>query len=46
MRGIGLIDILFVAIVVGLLLYAGQHDFARYAGRTVPVAVTTTPVPP
>ena len=34
MRGVGLIDLLVIAAVVALLVFAARRDFARYAGRS------------
>ena len=33
MRRLGLIDLLVVALLVGLLVLAARHDFGRYADR-------------
>jgi hypothetical protein len=38
MRGLNLIDVIVIAAVVALLIYAGTQDFGHYEGRTLPVA--------
>jgi Tfp pilus assembly protein PilE len=41
MRGVGLIDLLVIAAVIAVLVFAASKDFVRYAGRSaVPAPVS------
>jgi Tfp pilus assembly protein PilE len=43
MRGLGLLDLLVIAAVIALLIFAASKDFVRYQNRGASPAATPAP---